>query len=113
LIYLAAADFTNLQRLAQVGAQRETLAGEQLSEEQARFQFEQNARAAQINQLINQLQGTVPGGAGTTTQFGPGRNRLLTGLGGAAAGASLGAGVGGPIGILPGAILGGLAGGFG
>ncbi len=109
---LANVDFANLQRLAQVGGTRENLAQEQIGEQQARFQFEQNSRAAQINQLINQLQGTVTPGAGISTIFGPGKNRLTAGLGGAIAGGSAGS-IFGPPGAIIGAGLGGLGGAFG
>lgn len=113
---LAEQDFTGFQRLAQVGATRESQEAARLQEEIDRFNFAQNARQQQINQLIGQL-GALGGGGVTTTQQIQQAARspsspLIGGLGGAATGAGLGS-LFGPAGTAVGLGTGALLGLFG
>ena len=115
---LAQADFTGIQQLAGVGATREDLARQQLQEDISRFQFGQDIEGQRLNQLIAQVTGAIPAGAGVTRGVAqaPGTSRFLSGLGGAASGVATGGQVGsifGPGGSAIGAGLGGLLGGVG
>lgn len=116
---LANQDFADINRLLGVGQTRESLERAQLQEEISRFQFEQQAPGAGLNQLIAQLTG-LGGGLGTASIQQPGvaqPSKFLTGGGGALSGAAtgaaigsivpgigtaIGAGVGGTIGLLGG-----------
>jgi len=93
---LAREDFADINRLLGVGQTREALEAAQLQEEINRFQFEQQAPGAALNDLINQLTGATAG-LGTRTIQTPGvaqPSRFLTGAGGALGGAATGAALG-------------------
>jgi len=113
------AQFANLQRALAAGGQFQLQQQAQLGTAQDVFEEQQGREGLALDQLINRFGAAAAPFAGQTTQIGPagpGSNRLLTGLGGAASGAALGATIGaagGPIGALGGAAIGGLAGLFG
>lgn len=89
---LAAQDYTDIGQLANVGAQREALAGEYA-----------NAPGKNLDMLLARLQG-MPGSS-VAQQIPMERNRLAGALGGASMGSMFG-----PWGILGGGILGGILG---
>ena len=117
------------QLVGDVGAQRQAQTQRGITEDINRFNFEQNAQANLVNQLVNQAAG-LGGFGGTTTQRfdDPSSNTLLNVLGGGLLGSQLGAAIPGfgagaagatglaalgPAGIglgLGGALLGGLFG---
>lgn len=108
---LANQDYVDLQALQGVGSNVEDLAGRYMQDQQARYDFSQNAPQTNLDNYLARITGSFPGG--TTTQSTPiYRNRTAGALGGAAAGAALGSAV--PvIGTAVGAIAGGLLGAYG
>lgn len=115
--------FLPSQTLAQVGAQRESIAAQPLQEQMARFGFEQRLPYEQLSGFLSSVYGSPLGSYGTPApqpQYSP--NRTVGALGGALAGGlggyalgqafpSLGFGGGYGLPAL-GAIGGGLLGGF-
>jgi hypothetical protein len=80
---MANQDYTDISKLAEVGAQREDLSGQQMGEQKARYDYNQNARAAQVADYLNMIQGNY-GGTTTsnTTQSAPSNGGFLGALGG-------------------------------
>lgn len=116
---LAAADYNDISKLADVGAQREGMAQAGINADIAKYNYEANLPNNWLSQFMNLVQGQY-GGSGTTTQSQPYyQNRLASGAGGALGGGLLGASAGGSLGIDPsiaallGAGGGGLLGYFG
>lgn len=116
---LANADYGDISKLADVGAQREGYAQALSNEDIARYNYEANLPNNWLAQFMNLVQGQY-GGSGTTTQSTPYyQNRLASGAGGALGGGLLGASSAGSLGIDPsiaallGAGGGGLLGYFG
>jgi hypothetical protein len=111
---LAQQDYYDAGQLAAVGATKEGLAANQLQEQIERFNFDNNRDQINLQQFLQNLQGSTIPGAGVSTAITPkqSQNRLLSGLGGAASGASLGA-MFGPYGALAGGALGLGLGAFG
>lgn len=106
---LANQDYVDLQALGGVGGQVEDLAGRQMEDQAARYDFSQNAPQINLDNYLQRL-GMVAGGAGNTTSGTTPtyRNRTAGALGGAASGAGLAAALGGPVGwgAAAGALLG-------
>lgn len=111
---LAAQDFTDAQRLSEVGGVREQQAGLELQDEIERFNFAQGIDQARLNDLISQLTGLTGNFGKTTLLAGQAKrpNRFTTGLQGAAGGAITGliASGGNPFGALVGGAIGGIGG---
>lgn len=108
---LASQDFVDINALLGVGQTFEAQQAAQLQEDLARFQFEQQAPGASLNDLINQLTGATAG-LGTTSISQPGvaqPSSFLTGAGGALSGAAAGSTFG-PVGAVVGGGLGLLGG---
>jgi hypothetical protein len=113
--------FLPSQALAQVGAQREAIAGQPLQEKLARFQFGQQLPYQQLQGYLSSVYGSPMGGFGTQTQQTPlYENKTTNALTGALAGGLAGYGLnqafnfGSPIlSAGGGAVLGGLLGAFG
>jgi hypothetical protein len=85
---LAAADYGDIDRLAGVGGQRESLGEAQLQDLINRFNFGETVEQRKLNDYMGTIRGS---GGGTTATTSPiYRNRLIGALGGAATGASLG-----------------------
>lgn len=109
--------FLPSQTLAQVGAQKEGIAGQALQEQMSRFQFGQQLPYQQLQGFLSSVYGSPMGGYGTQTQQTPVyQNRgagaiggaLAGGLGGYALGNAFGyGGAGGAIGAGIGGLLGG------
>jgi hypothetical protein len=110
---LANQDYVDINALQGVGGQVEDLAGRQMEDQAARWDFNQNAPQINLDNYLQRL-GMVAGGAGNTTNATTPtyRNRTAGALGGAMGGAQLGSTFG-PWGTGIGAIAGGLLGGFG
>lgn len=92
---LANQDYFDIDQLADVGAAREGIEGQQLQENIDRFNYNQNAPAENIRNfvgLLNGAGGSYPTSTATTPYY---KNRASTALGGAA----LGAGLLGPMGL--------------
>lgn len=100
---LAQQDYADIDRLGQVGQQREDLTGRQMQDQAARFDFAQNAPGANLDQYLARLQGY--GGSSSSTSTPIYQNRAAGALGGA----GVGFGMGGPWGALIGGLLGGLS----
>jgi hypothetical protein len=110
---LRAAEFADINRLGQVGAARERIAGAQLQDQINRFNFEQQAKALQLNQLINQLQGIGSLATGRTQTSGTVGGPSQTGaMVGGLLGGGLGAAFGGPFGAITGLGFGSQIGGL-
>lgn len=116
---LANADYNDISKLADVGAQREGMAQAQTNADIAKYNYEANLPNNWLSQYMNIIQGQY-GGSGTSTQSQPYyQNRLASGAGGALGGGLLGASSAGSLGIDPaiaalmGAGGGGLLGYFG
>lgn len=109
---LAQSDYADIDRLAQVGQQREDLTGRQYEDQANRFDFDQAAPGNALDQYLARMQG-YPGG--TTSSSTPVyRNTGAGALGGAMIGAQLGSGTPwGGWGQAAGGLLGGLLGGWG
>jgi hypothetical protein len=90
---MASLDYQDTAKLAEVGAQRESLNQQQLAESIARHDYEQNAKNQQLMQYMNLIQGNY-GGTGTSISSGGasggGKNPILGGLGGLASSYVLG-----------------------
>jgi hypothetical protein len=104
---LAQADYTDIDRLAGVGQQREDLTGRQMEDEAARWDFGQTAQGTALDQYLARLQG-YPGGV-TSASTPIYRNQAAGALGGAGMGYQIGSQFGGNGGMW-GTILGGLLG---
>lgn len=104
---MAQSDYNDADRLAQVGQTREDLTGRQMQDSASRFDFNQNAPGAALDQYLGRLQG-YPGGVGSSTTpiY---RNQMAGALGGAGMGQQIGSGFGGNGGAW-GAGIGGLLG---
>jgi hypothetical protein len=100
------------QQLVNVGNAYENLAGEYLAADQDRYNYEVNAPWQYLGQFSGMMSGLPDFSSTTSTQRGPGTNRAMSGLGGAAAGAQLGS-MFGPWGTGIGAGVGALGGLFG
>jgi hypothetical protein len=85
---VAGLDYDNISKLAEVGAQKETLGQEQTAEDIARYDFNQNARQQQVSDFLNMIQGNYGGTNSQTAQVNGGRSGLGSALGGALQGAS-------------------------
>ena len=110
---VGALDLQNIDLMGQAGAQREALAAQQLQDLITRYGFTQTAPWDALRNYSGIVSGFGGlGGTGQTTQTGPGANRGLTALSGAASGAALGGIPGFPGGVPVGAALGGLLGLF-
>lgn len=108
---LANQDYVDLQALQGVGANVEDLAGRYMQDQQARYDFSQNAPQTNLDNFLSRVTGAYPGG--TTQQQTPiYRNRTAGAAGGALAGAQLGSSFG-PYGTAIGAVAGGLLGAYG
>lgn len=82
---IASQDYENISKLAEVGAQYETMGQEQLAEDIARYDYDQNARKQQVADYLNMIQGNY-GGTQTSTakaSGGSGASPYLGALGGA------------------------------
>lgn len=82
-----AQQFAPSQQLAQVGAQREAIAGQPLQEEMARFGFQQRLPYEQLSGYLSSVYGSPLGSYGSAAaapQYSP--NRTVGALGGALAG---------------------------
>jgi hypothetical protein len=109
--------FLPSQTLAQVGAQKEAISGQELQDQMARFQFGQQLPYQQLQGYLSSVYGSPMGGYGTQTQQTPVyQNKgagalggaLAGGLGGYALGNAFGyGGAGGAIGAGIGGLLGG------
>jgi hypothetical protein len=109
--------FLPSQTLAQVGAQKEAISGQELQDQMARFQFGQQLPYQQLQGYLSSVYGSPMGGYGTQTQQTPVyQNKgagalggaLAGGLGGYALGNAFGyGGAGGAIGAGLGGLLGG------
>lgn len=99
---LAASDYNDINRLADVGTRREDLMGRQQQDAAARWDYGQNAQGTALDQYLGRLQG-YPGSVTTQPTS---RNAA----GGALGGAMLGGQILGPWGALGGGILGGIFG---
>ena len=109
--------FLPSQALAQVGAQKEAISGQELQDQMARFQFGQQLPYQQLQGYLSSVYGSPMGGYGTQTQQTPVyQNKgagalggaLAGGLGGYALGNAFGyGGAGGAIGAGIGGLLGG------
>lgn len=89
--------------LGQVGAQREAIAQQPITEAVARHEFDQNAPWGQLANYLQMIQGNYGGTSNTTgTQFLPGQNMFGNILGGLMGGAGIlgGTGAFGPAGWL-------------
>lgn len=81
---IASQDYDNISKLAEVGAQRETMSQEQIAEDIARYDYDQNARKQQVSDYLNMIQGTYGGTNSSTAQAQGGQsNSYLGALGGA------------------------------
>jgi hypothetical protein len=115
-----AQQFLPSQTLAQIGAQREAIAGQPLAEEMARFSFGQQLPYQQLQGYLSSVYGSPMGGYGTqTTQTPMTTNRATGALAGALGGGLAGYGLnqafnfGSPyLSAGVGAGIGGLLGGF-
>lgn len=85
---MAAADYTDIAALGQVGAQQEARAGQALADTQSRWQFQQQAPYGQIGTQSQVIQGGYPGGMSRSDQPNPQTSPLA----GAMAGGMLGYG---------------------
>ena len=105
---IANQDYADLDRLAGVGAMREDLAGREMEDAAARWDYAQQAPGIQLDQYIARLNNQPGSSMSTSTPIY--RNQVAGGLGGAMAGGQIGDqfGYGGW-----GAALGGLLGAFG
>lgn len=104
---LAGEDFTNIQRLANVGAMSEDYQQRQLAADIARFNYQQLAPMQALQSFLGSVYGAPAGMMATQPIIG---NPLLGALGGAAAGGFLGQQAGYAV---PGAVAGGLLGAYG
>jgi hypothetical protein len=104
---MAQADYADIDRLRDVGATREDLTGREMQDAAARFDFNQNAPGANLDQYLARL-GGYPGSA-MSTQTPIYRNQMAGALGGAGAGYQIGSQFGGNGGLW-GAGIGGLLG---
>lgn len=77
--------FIPSQQLAQIGAQREAIAGLPLQEEMARFQFQQQLPQQQLSSYLSSVYGTPLGSYGTQSTQLP-QNNLMSGIAGAGLG---------------------------
>lgn len=100
---LAANDYADLTALGGVGGQYEDLYGRQLQNDINRFDYNQNAPGAALDEYIARITGSFPGQQQSTSAQGPGKNRLQGAAGGALAGYSA---TGNPYGALIGAGIG-------
>lgn len=91
---LAAADYSDIDRLMQVGAMQEAKSGEELQDAMSRWAFEQQAPYTQLTTMAPVIGGTSYGGITTQSSQG-GMSPIGAALGGGLAGAYLG----GPSGI--------------
>jgi len=111
---LANADYNDISKLADVGAQREGMAQAGINADVAKYNYDANAPNNWLAQFMNIVQGQY-GGTGTSTQSTPYyQNRLASGAGGAVGGGLLGASAAGSLGIDPAiaALVGGGGGGL-
>ena len=106
--------------MAQIGQQREAIAGQPLQEQMSRYAFQQQLPYQQLSGFLSSVYGTPLGSYGTSVQNAPTyRNTgagvlggaLAGGLGGYALGQAFPNQIGGLYGGLGGAALGGLLGG--
>jgi|TARA_R100000329_G_scaffold41604_1_gene38813 hypothetical protein len=105
---LGAADYQDIERLAQVGADKEALANAKLQDAINRFDFEQQKPFIKLNEYLGALGANVPT---TTVETQPVfRDRVSGLLGGAGAGINIASQLG--LSPMAGAIGGGLLGGF-
>lgn len=100
---LAATDYADLGALQGVGNQYEDLYGRQLQNDINRFDYNQNAPGAALDEYIARLTGSFPGTQQQTTAQGAGKNRIQGAAGGALAGYTA---TGNPYGALIGAGIG-------
>lgn len=102
---LAMTDYADIAQLGQVGALREGIAGQQLQDQMARWNFEQNLPDTKLRQYMTLVGGGQYGGSGVTTSPITGANPWLAGAGllGTAAGAA-GSLFGQNSGVFPGAL---------
>lgn len=84
---IAAADYNDMERLANVGAARESLAGQVLQEDIDRFNFEQQAPWDQLGRYASMISGNYGGTRETAQPYYQNRGANL--LGGAAATAGI------------------------
>jgi len=105
---LAQADYQDIERLASVGADKESLANAKLQDAIARFDFEQTKPFIKLNEYLGALGANVPSNTVETTPVF--RDRAGGLLGGAGAGINIASQLG--MNPLYGAIGGGLLGGF-
>ena len=107
---LAQQDYADIGALGQVGQATEQLAQDRLSEDVARYNYNQNLPEMNLANYVGMLNNTYPGQNAATNQplY---RNRAAGATGGALGGASLGGQYGGGWGALVGALAGGLLGG--
>jgi hypothetical protein len=100
----AAADYQDLEKLAQVGEFRDQYSQQQINENIRRYEASRDAQQLALQNYFNLITG-VPGGSTAIQSSNQRSNPLLGAAGGAAAGYAAG--------NVPGAILGGLLGLFG
>jgi len=104
---LAAADYTDIAKLGEVGGVREDLTQQGINEAMARHQFGEMEPWQRLGLYQNAIQGNYGGSTSSTgTQFLPRRNLGSSLFGGALSGAGLGGMVGGPVGAGIGGLLG-------
>lgn len=107
----AAMDYADSTQLANVGAAREALSQRQLDEQMNKYNFEQNAQRAALQDYLASVQGNY--GSSSTQIQNLNRGSPVAGiLGGGLGGAMLGSQFFGPYGAMAGAGLGAIAGGF-
>lgn len=100
------------QAMLDVGSMYENQAGQYLADDQARYDYQANAPWDYLGRYSAAVNGLPDFSGQSSRTQGPGPNRVMSGLGGAASGASLGSSFG-PWGTAIGAAVGGLWGGFG
>lgn len=99
------------QQMVNVGGAYEGLAGEQMADQIARYDYQNNAPWAFLNNYSSVVNGLPNLSSTSTSTQAPGRSRSMGALGGAMSGASMGSSFG-PWGAAIGAIGGGLFGAY-
>lgn len=107
---LSAADYTDINALANAGATQDAYAQNQLNQDISKYNYDQQLPAAKLAQYMQMIQGNYGGTSTTETPYFPAKSNTLGnaiggGLSGAAAGSMFGpwgAGIGAGVGILGG-----------
>ncbi len=79
---MAQADYADIGRLSEVGAQQEARAQAALDDAQARWQFAQGTPYSQLGTMSQVIQGGYPGGQTQTSQPNPRTSPMASALGG-------------------------------